>query len=145
MGDPVTMAMIGGTIGAATNDDPLKGALMGAAGGYAGGSMMGGTGIGTGASGFPINTELGSNAIFGSEALGGLWQDVQGANQWMNQNPFATQMGLKAGSSLFQPHQIRPMGGGGQISRGQIPQMDFMSLLNPQQQTVIRPQAMSLL
>lgn len=114
--------------------DPIKGALMNAA-----------VYTGSGASGFPINPEIGSNAILGSESLGGLWKDVQGANQWMNENPFAAQMGLKAGSALLQPHQIRPMGGGGQVSRGQIPQMDFMSLLNPQQQTVIRPQAMSLL
>lgn len=45
MGDPVTMAMIGASVGAVTNRrDPLKGALLGAAGGYAGGSFVGGFG-----------------------------------------------------------------------------------------------------
>jgi hypothetical protein len=33
----------------------------------------------------------------------------------------------------------------GQISRGPVGQMDYMSLLNPQNQTVIRPQPISLL
>jgi hypothetical protein len=43
MGDPVTMAMIGASVGAMTNKrDPLKGALLGAAGGAAGGAFMGG-------------------------------------------------------------------------------------------------------
>jgi hypothetical protein len=41
-----------------------------------------------------------------------------------------------------QPMQMAPAG---QISRGQIQPMDYMSLLNPQQSTVIRPQPISLL
>ena len=103
------------------------------------------TGIGTGASGFPVNSAIGSNALLGSEALGGAWQDIQAADKWATEHPMLTQFGMKTASSLMQPHQMRPMGGGGQISRGQIPQMDFSSLLNPQQNTVLRPQAMSLL
>lgn len=42
MGDPVTMAVIGGSAGAMLNKkDPLKGALLGAVGGYGGGALMG--------------------------------------------------------------------------------------------------------
>jgi len=40
------------------------------------------------------------------------------------------------------PIQYAPAG---QINRGQIQPMDYMSLLNPQQQTVIRPPQISLL
>ena len=36
MGDPVTMAVVGGSVGAMMNKkDPLKGAMLGAMGGYA--------------------------------------------------------------------------------------------------------------
>jgi len=42
MGDPVTMAIIGGSVGAMSNSkDPLKGALLGAAGGYGGATLFG--------------------------------------------------------------------------------------------------------
>jgi hypothetical protein len=50
MADPITMAVVGGSIGAMTNKkDPLKGALLGAAGGYGGGALMGAGGFGAGA------------------------------------------------------------------------------------------------
>jgi hypothetical protein len=50
MADPITMAVVGGSIGAMTNKkDPLKGALLGAAGGYGGGALMGAGGLGAGA------------------------------------------------------------------------------------------------
>lgn len=44
MADPVTMAIAGAGIGAATSDDPLKGAALGGLGGFAGGSFLGGGG-----------------------------------------------------------------------------------------------------
>ena len=47
MADPITMAVVGGSIGAMTNKkDPLKGALLGAAGGYGGGALLGAGGLG---------------------------------------------------------------------------------------------------
>jgi len=46
MADPITMAVVGGSIGAMTNKkDPLKGALLGAAGGYGGSALMGASGL----------------------------------------------------------------------------------------------------
>jgi len=42
-------------------------------------------------------------------------------------------------------NQQMQMAPAGQISRNQIQPMDYMSLLNPQQQTVLRPQPISLL
>ena len=45
MADPATMAIAGAALGAATNkDDPMKGALMGAALGGGGGYLLGGAG-----------------------------------------------------------------------------------------------------
>lgn len=75
----------------------------------------------------------------------GVMESISGAGDWAKQNPMAAMQGFNIANQLLQPHQMRQLGGGGQISRGQIPQMDFTALLNPQQQTVIRPQAMSLL
>lgn len=50
MADPVTMAVVGATAGAALNkDDPLKGALLGAAGGFGGGAALGALGGGAAA------------------------------------------------------------------------------------------------
>jgi len=43
------------------------------------------------------------------------------------------------------PEQQMPMAPQGQIRQGQIQPMDYMSLLNPQNQTVIRPPQISLL
>jgi hypothetical protein len=62
----------------------------------------------------------------------------------MNQNPMTAQIGMQAANKYMeqpQLHYAQP----GQISRGQIQPMDYMSLLNPQQSTVIRPQPISLL
>jgi len=53
--------------------------------------------------------------------------------------------GLSAAQGLTQPDQVQ-FAPAGQVSRGQqMPQSDYMSLLNPQQNTVLRPQPISLL
>ena len=64
--------------------------------------------------------------------------------QYAQQNPALTQMAMQsAQQAMRQPQaQFAPAG---QISRGQIQGGDFMSLLNPQQGSVIRPQPISLL
>lgn len=74
----------------------------------------------------------------------GIWEGVKGINTFANQNPITAQLGLKAASSLMQEPQVH-YAQPGQISRGQIQPVDYMSLLNPQQQTVMRPQPISLL
>jgi hypothetical protein len=64
----------------------------------------------------------------------------------LNQNPFTAQAGMSLAKSAFEPEQPMPYAPAGQIQRGQsAPPMDYMSLLNPQNQTVIRPQQISLL
>ena len=64
--------------------------------------------------------------------------------QYAQQNPALTQMAMQsAQQAMRQPQaQFAPAG---QISRGQIQGGDFMSLLNPQQGSVIRQQPISLL
>jgi hypothetical protein len=64
--------------------------------------------------------------------------------QYAQENPVLTQMAMQsAQQALRQPET--PMAPAGQVSRGQIQGGDYMSLLNPQQGTVLRPQPISLL
>jgi hypothetical protein len=163
MGEPVTTGMmIGAALGGGTSairgDNPLKGALMGGALGAAGGGFAGGF---SGAAN-PANAALIagqpaasmgainlSSPTFMQQISGGLTgvkDAFGGANTFMNQNPFTAQAGMSLAKSAFEPDQPMPYAPAGQISRGQsAPPMDYMSLLNPQNQTVIRPQQISLL
>jgi len=220
MGDPVTMAIIGGSVGAMSNSkDPLKGALLGAAGGYGGATLMGAGGL-AGSSGLPSalsgSTTLGStlpagaaqafttgptaamqaanlttdpSGVLGVEAaksglfggatpLTGTAMQGQGLAQtaamqrplslgmpgveasslyeptfmdrvgqvgrYAQQNPVLTQMATQTAQQALQQPEMR-MAPAGQVSRGQIQGGDYMSLLNPQQSTVLRPQPISLL
>ena len=222
MADPVTMAVIGGSIGAMTNKkDPLKGALLGAAGGYGGATLMGAGGL-AGSSGVlpsalsgstttlgstlpagaaqafatgptaamqAANLTTGPSGVLGVEAaksglfggatpLTGTAMQGQGLAQtaamqrplslgmtgvepgqgyeytlgdrlgqvgrYAQQNPTLTNQALGyAEQSMQQPQE--QMLASGQINRGQIQGGDYMSLLNPQQSTVLRPQQISLL
>lgn len=149
---------LGAGAGALTNKDPLKGALMGGALGAAGGSFTGGAmgaanpTIGSFAPDFmstgAITQSVGAAPTFMqrlSAGGSGLMGDISGANKYLNQNPFTAQAGLGLAKSVFEPEQPMPYAPQGQISRGPVGQMDYMSLLNPQNQTVIRPQPISLL
>lgn len=132
MGDPITAGAIGSAIlpeaGVALAAPTISGAL---ATGLATGGGMGGGSL------FGFDPTIGG---FGQ----GLWEGVKGANSWMNQNPLTAQIGMQAANKMMEQPQMHyaPQG---QISRGQIQPMDYMSLLNPQQSTVIRPQPISLL
>lgn len=156
MGDPVTTGMmIGAAGGALTSKNPIQGAMMGGALGAAGGSFAGGFGGATGAAPTGI---MGSAAGYAPQTVAptfmerigagfsGIGSDISGANKYLNQNPFTAQAGMSLAKSAFEPEQPMQMAPVGQISRGQPQQpMDYMSLLNPQQQTVIRPQPISLI
>jgi hypothetical protein len=125
MGDPISAGVVGSTImptAGAALANPITGAL---ATGMGGGSLFG------------FDPTIGG---FGQ----GIWEGVKGINTFANQNPITAQLGLKAASSLMQEPQVH-YAQPGQISRGQIQPVDYMSLLNPQQQTVMRPQPISLL
>jgi len=83
-----------------------------------------------------------SNGGFGQ----GILDTISGANKFMNQNPTTSQIGMGLARDLMAPEQPMPYAPQGQIQRGQSsPPMDYMSLLNPQNQTVIRPPQISLL
>ena len=160
MGEPVTTGMmigaaLGGGTAAIKGQDPLKAALLGGLTGAAGGGFAGGfsgaagaapTGIMSSAAGYAPQVAA---PTFGQQFVGGLTgvkDAFSGANTFMNQNPFTAQAGMSLAKSAFEPEQPMPYAPAGQVSRGQsAPPMDYMSLLNPQQQSVIRPQPISLL
>jgi hypothetical protein len=195
MADPVTMAVVGGSVGAMMSPkDPLKGALLGAAGGYGGGALMGaggasalGSTAGTATSGLMPGAAgafgqavpaIGTNAVpaagifsgGGTAAIGGInpmtaagpstgmipsslaetgFMDtalggLKSAGQFAQQNPYLTQMASQTAQQMMQQPQVQ-MAPAGQVNRGQVQANDYMSLLNPQQGTVIRPQPISLL
>jgi hypothetical protein len=64
--------------------------------------------------------------------------------QFAQQNPVLTGMALQSAQQMMQRPEV-PTAPAAQISRGQIQPMDYMSLLSPQQNTVLRPQPISLL
>ncbi len=162
MGEPVSTGMmlgaaLGGGASAIRGGNPLQGALLGGLTGAAGGAFTGGA---MGATN-PANAALIaqqpaasmgainlSSPTFMQQIGGGLTgvKDMfSGANTYLNQNPFTAQAGMSLAKSVFEPEQPMQMASSGQVNRGQVQPMDYMSLLNPQQQTVIRPPQISLL
>ena len=151
------LSSIGAAGGALTNKNPLKGALMGGALGAAGGGFAGGFGgaanpanaaliAGQPAASYAASSL--SSPTFGQQFVGGLTgvkDAFSGANTYLNQNPFTAQAGISLAKSAFEPEQPMQMAPQGQIRQGQVQPMDYMSLLNPQQQSVIRPPQISLL
>lgn len=161
MGEPVTTGMmigaaLGGGTAAIKGGNPLQGALMGGLTGAAGGAFTGGA---MGAAGTPASGIMGTGAGFAGNNLAaaptfmqqvgggltGVKDAFGGFNTYMNQNPFTAQAGMSLAKSAFEPDQPMQMAPMGQVQRGQVQPMDYMSLLNPQQQSVIRPQPISLL
>lgn len=162
MGEPISTGMmlgaaLGGGTSAIRGGNPLQGALLGGLTGAAGGAFTGGA---MGATN-PANAALIaqqpaasmgainlSSPTFMQQIGGGLTgvKDMfSGANTYLNQNPFTAQAGMSLAKSAFEPEQPMQMAPVGQVNRGQVQPMDYMSLLNPQQQSVIRPPQISLL
>ena len=202
MADPITMAVVGGSIGAMTNKkDPLKGALLGAAGGYGGATLMGASGLGAGASsgvlpsalsgsttinaaapmagqafvnpvatamttgpsgaigveaaktglfaGSPVTTPFVSSGTSTGLIPSSMYQPtfmdkIGSVGQFAQQNPVLTNMAMQSAQQAMQQPEAQ-FAPAGQVNRGQIQGGDYMSLLNPQQGTVLRPQPISLL
>lgn len=66
-------------------------------------------------------------------------------SQTVTNNPNLAMAGLNAAQSMAQPAPVQ-FAPAGQVSRGQqMPASDYMSLLSPQQNSVLRPQPISLL
>lgn len=155
MGEPIsTGMMIGAALGGGTSairgGNPLQGALLGGLTGAAGGAFTGGA---MGAAGTPASGIMGNAAGFAGNNLAaaptfmqrlgggvtGVTDALGSANTYLNKNPFTTQAGLSLAKSAFEPEQPIPMAPAGQIQRGQIQPMDYMSLLNPQGQYAQQP------
>jgi hypothetical protein len=163
MGEPVTTGiMIGAALGgggaALKGQDPLKGALIGGATGGIGGGFAGGFSgaanptVGSFAPNFmstgAVTQTAGAAPTFMQQLSGGAMgvkDALGGANAFMNANPTTSQIGFGLARDAFQPDQPMPYAPQGQIRQGQVQPMDYMSLLNPQNQSVMRPQPISLL
>lgn len=159
MGEPVTTGMmlgaaLGGGASAIRGGNPLQGALMGGLTGAAGGAFTGGamgatgaapTGIMGSAAGYAPQTVAPTLTQQIGGGLTGVKDMFSGANTYLNQNPFTAQAGMSLAKSAFEPEQPMQMAPQGQIRQGQIQPMDYMSLLNPQNQSVIRQPQISLL
>lgn len=159
MGEPISTGMmlgaaLGGGTSAIRGGNPLQGALLGGLTGAAGGAFTGGA---MGATGAAPTGIMGSAAGYAPQVaaptfmqqvgggLTGVKDAFGGINTYMNQNPFTSQAGMSLAKSAFEPEQPMQMAPMGQVQRGQVQPMDYMSLLNPQQQSVIRPPQISLL
>jgi len=159
MGEPVTTGMmlgaaLGGGASAIKGGNPIEGALMGGLTGAAGGAFTGGA---MGATGAAPTGIMGTAAGYAPQVaaptfmqqvgggLTGVKDAFGGINAYMNANPTTSQIGMGLARDLMAPEQQMQMAPQGQIRQGQIQPMDYMSLLNPQQQSVIRPQSISLL
>jgi len=137
----------------AAGGDPAKGlamnaaALAGSGGGFnpLSGGGYGSVGVPSAGGGYGA----GGESLFGFDpsisGVGqGVMEGIKGINTFANQNPVTTRLGMETASSLMQEPQVQ-YAQPGQVQRGQIQPMDYMSLLNPQGQSVMRPQPISLL
>jgi hypothetical protein len=64
--------------------------------------------------------------------------------QYAQQNPVLTQMAMQSAQQAMQQPEAQ-FAPAGQVRSGEIKSNDYSSLLNPQQDTVLRPQRISLL
>lgn len=91
----------------------------------------------------PVSASLFSGMAMPA-TITGIGKDLALANTFMNQNPITSQIGFGLAKDLLQPSPVS-FASPGQVQRGQIQPMDYMSLLNPQQQQVIMPATPSLI
>jgi hypothetical protein len=112
--------------------DPAKGLAMNAA------ALAGSGGYGAG-----------GESLFGFDpSISGVGQGIMeslgSANKFINANPVTSQIGLSLAKNALTPQQTHYVQAG-QIQRGQFQPVDYMSLLNPQGQSGMRQQPISLL
>lgn len=141
MADPVTMAVVGATAGAAMSPkDPLKGALLGAAGGYGGGAALGAMGSAA------APTMVAAPTVAGGATTGGIFSmapagmtaaaptamqsigssiagGAGGLGKWMGQNPYLANMAVGTGMNALTPPPSPPSGG---LIAGRPQEIDMM-------------------
>lgn len=152
MADPVTMAVVGATAGAALNkDDPLKGALLGAAGGYGGGALLGtsaiggtaataGAGLTGSANAFIPGVQGGFGALGGggattltgmtaanpgilSSTMAGFGKDMAAVGGFAQQNPVLSEIAAGTAINSMQAPPPPPSGGMQQGNAGLLEMM----------------------
>jgi len=121
------------------------GGVKGMFSGGIGSSIYTPTNLGGGSSTGLIPSSLNaSDSIFRDFGDAGQRFKLGDVGKYVQQNPVLTQMALQTANQALQQPEV-PMAPAGQVSRGQIQGGDYMSLLNPQQGSVLRPQPISLL
>jgi hypothetical protein len=123
MGDPVTAAAVAEVAAPTIAELAGQGAIVG---GMSGGAAGGGSILSA------LNSGMSAGSMFGQ---GGLMSQAGQGLGVFNQ----AKQAFGGGDQQIQ------MAPAGQVSRGQIQPIDYMSLLNPQNQSVIRPPQISLL
>jgi hypothetical protein len=124
MGDPVSAGVVGSVVAPTAVANPITGAL---ATGMGGGSLFG------------FDPTIGGIGQ-------GIWSGIKDIGAFTKEYPMVASAGFNAAGSLLSPQQQRMSGVGASVRQGgQIQPVDYMSLLNPQQQTVIRPATPSLI
>lgn len=101
-------------------------------------SAIGGTALGGGPSTGLINSSIAPTFMENVKS------GFSGLSNYTKENPVLNQMAAQSAMQAMRQPQPQ-MAPAGQVSRGQIQGADYMSLLNPQQSPVIRPQPISLL
>jgi hypothetical protein len=101
-------------------------------------AAIGGTSVGGGASTGLINSALAPSFM---DQMG---SGLGSVGKYATQNPTLTNQALQSAQQAMQQPEAQ-FAPAGQVNRGQIQGGDYMSLLNPQQGTVLRPQPISLL
>jgi hypothetical protein len=140
--NPVATAMTTGPSGA-ISVEAAKTGLFGGATPLTNAAMQGQGLAQTGA--MQRSLSLGMPGVEASSLYEPTFMDRVGSvGKYAQQNPVLTNMAMQSAQQALQQPEAR-MAPAGQVSRGQIQPMDYMSLLNPQQGTVLRPQPISLL
>ena len=148
MGEPVSAGVVGSVVAPSFGTAAIAPTISGLAGAGALANPLT-TSMITG-----MNTGMGTGSLFGfNPSLGGIGQ---GISEYFVKTPIFGREGILSDigqgvgaynqfNQLFgQQQKMQPIGAATQRG-GQIQPVDYMSLLNPQQQTVIRPATPSLI
>jgi hypothetical protein len=144
MGDPVSTAVIAETVAPEVASAVGMSELAGASAivnPFTSAMTTGMTAGGYGAGGESLFGFDPSISGFGQ----GIMESLGSANKFINANPVTSQIGLSLAKNLMTPPPAPHYAQAGQIHRGQFHPVDYMSLLNPQGQSGMRQQPISLL
>ena len=140
-------AALGGGSAAVMGKNPIQGALLGGlTGGVYGAAGSAANTANAAAAGESVIPYAGATSTLPAPTIAQTFKQIPNAfMESVKANPSYAMQGFGAAQSLLEPQQM-PQAPMGQVHRGgQIAPVDFASALNPYQNTVIRPQPLSLL